>query len=387
MSFVANYKKHKETWEYICNEHNGTSLLVARWQYLLDLSFKYGRDKLKVAFQDPDTGKWTKWKAFPGTTDMLFHPGRNYCLLPAIDVHRSVFDNEIVVESDYSTYEENYEASRLIGEIIERKGFKPLYYFSGNKSIHIHVFIDWRFLESLDVGQKKDIKKAYGGSVDRLKRDFIKWLRAKMITCWDTEAREFDKNLIRASHLIRCELSKNKKGYKTFLGYTYKDLSFVPIICNEANQIYPKLGKIVMGSPVSMEWLIDEFLVQRSARESLRKSVGSTKKLSTFLENKELRDCVKIIMSDEFKATGDGKKRGMFILINELKRVFGKAVARTMVYDWNNKMGEPIQFSDIELRLERNEDYTLPCNYIHEFLESVGIEASKKCKCKLYKLA
>ncbi|KKN04168.1 hypothetical protein LCGC14_1100060, partial [marine sediment metagenome] len=38
-----------------------------------------------------------------------------------------------------------------------------------------------------------------------MQKEFIEWLRTKMISCWDLNLRKFDTDLIRATHLIRCE--------------------------------------------------------------------------------------------------------------------------------------------------------------------------------------
>lgn len=373
MPFVASHNVNKKLYEYIVGAPN-KSIMTTRWSYLQPLAAKYGDDKLKVAFQDNITGAWSKWSPFPGIPGMLLNKSS---LMPAIDVHRSVFENEIVIESDYPTYEENCEASRIIGTILERKGFVPHYYFSGNKSIHIHVFIDWKAILGTQAMMRESIKPHF-------KRDFIRWLRALMIRCWDTGVRNFDEDLIRATHLIRCELSKNKRGFKTFLGYTYKDLAPVPIICNEDNGIYPRLAEMRLSSPNQAYQLVEEFLTYDSALERKKRSKRKIRALSRFIKKKpeELRGCIKIIMSDEFKKAGDGTQRGMFILANELKRVFGKEQAEIILHDWNQRMGNPVSESDMRYRIKMK-NYTLTCDYIHSFLKGVGIDASEKCKDKL----
>ncbi len=101
-------------------------------------------------------------------------------------------------------------------------------------------------------------------------------------------------------------------------------------------------------------------------------------------KQESLRDCVKIIMSDEFKLAGDGTSRGMFILVNELKRIFGNETALTIINDWNAKMGNPISQNDIMYRMKLK-NYSLNCDYIHNFLEGIGIDMDKKCKGKVFK--
>lgn len=392
MSFVADYQENPKLWEYISGDiYKRTwpgSIAVDRWYYIQPLALKYG-DKFKLAFRDPSTGAWTRWLPFPHLLwEKKFDAEGKLTgghIAPAVDVHRSVLENEIVIESDYPTYEENFEASKIIGTILENKGFIPHYYYSGNKSVHIHVFIDWEFKRNLTYDQRTVLDRKFKEE-DKFKRAFIEWLRSKMISCWDTRIRKFDQDLIRATHLIRAELSRNKQGFKTFLGYSHKDMSFVPIVCNELNEIYPKLGEVKTSPATSLGKLVDEFLMHLEAIARKRKLSRTTKSLTDYTkpQNEVIRGCVKKIMSDEFKIAADGSKRGMFILVNELKRILGKGQARIVVDDWNNRMGNLIPERDIDYRF-RLKNYTLSCAYIHEFLKELGIDVSKKCNGKVYK--
>jgi hypothetical protein len=264
-----------------------------------------------------------------------------------------MMDNEIIIESDYPEYIDNFEAAKIVGRIIESKGFIPHYYYSGNKSIHIHVFLDWDCMFGAD---------------EKLKKEFIIWLRAKMISCWDTNVRKFDKDLIKATHLIRCELSKNKKGYKTFLGYSHNDLSFIPYVCNEENRIYPRLGKIRLSNPHSMNELLDEFFEDKKRTKPTQ--------ISYFNPNDcpgDIREAVRRLMSNDFKEVGDGLGRAMFIILNELRRVVGDEKARVMVNDWNVRMGSKIPQKEIDYRFTKKA-YTLSNQYIKEFMEEIGMK-------------
>lgn len=384
MAFIAEYEQNFETWDYILGDYyKEMSIAVDRYYYLWDMDYE---TPLKIALRDPLSTKWTKWKKFPG---LLFKTNRDRGgwiistgLTAAIDVHRSILSNEIIIESDYQTYEENYDASKIIGKIIEGKGFQPLYYYSGNKSIHIHVFFDWNCLKKLDLIIQDQLRIIFRDSKLRFKRRFMEWLRTKMITCWDTNLKKFDTDLIRGTHLIRCELSKNKQGYKTFLGYTYKDMSFIPYICNERNRIYPKLGKIKLSSPNKIQELIEEFIEEiriKNKREKARKVNEPLSNWGIGNSTDTLRPCVKVILSSDFKKAGDGFQRGMFILLNELKRVLGGSQARIVINEWNARMDFPIKENELEYRMKLK-NYTLPCKYIHDFLKELGIDISQKCK-------
>ena len=362
-SIIATERNSFKLWDYILGDfYKGMSIATDRYYYLWDLNKD---NNLKIALKDSISGEWTKWKLFPG---LLI--GKMSCITAAIDVHRSMMENEIIVESDYPTYEENYLASRIIGNIIEKNGFSPMYYYSGNKSVHIHIFLDFLCIKKLSQVKKKQ---------------FMEWLREKMISCWGTNAKEFDRDLIRPTHLIRCELSRNKIGFKTFLGYSYKDVSPIPCVCHENNRIYPKLGKMRLSSPKDMEKLIGEFehYLKSKKNAAIVKKSNSSFRYNDNISS-EVRECVKAILDDDFKDAGDGFKRGMFILVNELKRVYGDTKARDVINDWNNRMGNPIKEQEIDYRI-KSKDYTLTCKYIHNFLKGVGIEVDEKCKRKVFK--
>ncbi len=389
MAFIANDEQEFETWDYILGDfYAGMSIATDRYSYLQEFNWK---NPLKIALRDPSNDYWTKWVEFPG---LLWESkpdgfgGTKYSrLTAAIDVHRSILKNEIIIESDYPTYEENYIAAKLVGQLIESKGFEPLYYYSGNKSIHVHIFFDWNCLKKLDPIIQDQLRIIFRDSKLRFKRKFMEWLRAKMISCWDTNAKKFDTDLIKGTHLIRCELSKNKLGYKTFLGYSYKDMSSIPYICNEQNRIYPKLGTIKLSSPDKIQELLEEFIEEiklKTKREKIMKKNKTLREWGVKESPEGIRECVKAILSNDFKKVGDGYKRGMFILLNELRRVLGDAQAKIMINDWNSRMDFPVKEKEIEYRF-KTKNYSLTCDYIHKFLEELGIDVLEKCKDKVYK--
>lgn len=374
------------------NGKYGLSISCNRYYYLEELNEKCGN--LKVACRDITNNGWSRWNTFPGLlwqTTQINRWATSSKMSAAIDVHRSVLPNEIVIESDYPTYEENYDASKIIGAILEHKGFSPHYYYSGNKSIHIHVFLDWNVLHAVYWDEFENTPKKIGSLIEtdikNFQKKFMDWLRKKMISCWDMKAREFDEELVRASHLIRAELSKNKKGFKTFLGYSHKDMSFIPYICNESNMIYPRLGKIRLSNPSCMKELLEEFQESRVVESKIERIKKKNKPLSRWIgtsEKKQLRLCIKAILSDDFSKVNDGFKRGMFFLVNELRDVFGDETAKIMANDWNKRIGNKVPKSEIDYRF-KIKHYTISCERIHKFLKEIGIEIEEKCNRKVYK--
>lgn len=403
MPFVANQLQHFELWDYILGDpYQGLSLALDRYFYLEEINYE---QTIKLALMDASTEKWYKRVEFPGplweSREDSFGGLKYSRLTAAVDVHRNMLDNEIIIESDYmceecqklkkekkdpvpgcpDCYELNYEAAKVIGPILEKIGFKPHYYYSGNKSIHIHIFFDWNCLSELDISIQDQLRIIFKDSKLRFKKRFMKWLRTRMINCWDTHAKEFDKELIVATHFIRCELSKNKAGFKTFLGYSHKDMSFIPYICNEKNKIYPKIGRIIPSSPKNIQKLMEDFLEEiriKTKMEKIKKRNRSLGDWGLGTNSGGLKSCVKAILHEDFKKSGDGFKRGMFILLNELRRAFGDDQAKILIHDWNARMGFPVENKEIEYRF-KSKNYSLSCNYIHKFLKECGIEVPKKC--------
>ena len=356
------------------------SIWVNRFYHLLKLS-NLNKSTLKLSVRDITTNHWTKWE------DLYKCHWSDDLLRGAYDLHREVLYNEVVIESDYPDYVDNYDATRIIGAILEKKGFIPHYYYSGSKSIHCHVYLDFAQLGKVDQILQNMIMQKYKTG-NRFRKEFIEFVRGLMIRCWDTGIREFDEQLIHSSHLIRAEQSKNKRGYKTFLGYTYKDLSFVPKICNEVNRIYPVIGKIKISTDYDAQNLVEEFwnsIVIKDKKNKVKRRESALSRWSNPDAKEQLRYCVGFILSDKFKTANDGYKRAMFILINELKRFNNTEDTIAQLYDWNHRMNYPLTNEMINYHM-KSKEYNLSCNYIHTFLETLGFnDVAALCKGKVYK--
>lgn len=362
---------------------------------LQNLAEKFKKD-LKITMMDPDTKAWSSkgWKTWYTSINK-----RGYSIdevYNALDIHRSILPNEIVIESDYlckscmnikkmklntikgcmDCYGLNWKASKPIGGILENKGFIPHYYYSGSKSIHIHVYFDFTSLLSMDLFLQKKIIHKFKYRTMFIKK-FMGWLRNHMINSFSMKLYNYDEQLAKGTHLIRSEMSRNKIGYKTFMGYTYKDMSFIPYICNEKNRIYPKIGDIHLSRPKDITGLIEEFLFSLDKNHRKNKVKQKEKSLMNYLSPKQKKESmskyVEFILSDKFKQVNDGFQRAMFILANELKINHDIGVAKVILKDWNKRMGYPIKEEDIEYRISQSKEYILSEKYIKEFLNSINI--------------
>jgi len=356
--------------------HKEISISESRLSHLVAMARKSYSYQFKIALRNQEKDIWTKWKPLNSADREKYIS--NYALEMAYEVHRSMLENEIIVESDFSTYKENLEVTKYLGKILEQKGFTPHYYFSGSKSIHIHLFLDYdKFVElSPELVEKINFRF---NTKELFFQEFIQWIRKEIITVWGTKPNWFDKGLINSTHLIRSEMSLNKKGFKTFLGYKENKLPFEPPICNVQTREYPEIATyeepfvpseikypVIESNPHNLEELIEVFLIVYESKLSQKKNSRNFVR-----DPSKIRKEVEFMLSDKFKTLDDGYKRSMFIIINELKNKYSHEQIEEIMVDWNIRMGEPIKENEIKYRI-KNKRYTISTKYIKEFLSNLG---------------
>ena len=356
----------RQDWEYI-NRDNDNSIVANRFRNFMDLGFLEGK-KLTLSFKGKEKGSFTKWKSYHETDDEQ--------IKLAWDIHRSVCQCEIVAESDYPSYEENVAAARILGSILEKKGFTPLYWFSGNRSVHIHVFFDFKCLAQADSKLQEKVVSLLTKGFFMSK--FMKFLRRKIITCWDTKVRKFDEAFINAKHLIRAELSRNGLGFKTFLGNSYTQLPEVVPVHNEVNGILPRNQTLIYSSPGKevVNELLGEFVREEEAKAEKRGKIQRNASLQSWFNPnfdnvKGLKPCIKRIL--EANTMLDGTQRSAFWLCNELKKEMSSAEVVQEVVMWCNRVGADIDVKEIEYRVNKENIYKLGCNNIKSVLEDSGL--------------
>ena len=366
MCLNATAAEDYRSWNYLIgNFHTGRSIALERTEWLRELSWQTGGE-LKLALKDPIDGGWTKHAEYHKIT---------FNISTAYDIHRSILANEAVTETDLPTYEENASAMHALGSIIENKGFVPHYYYSGNKSIHCSTYLDWTVLFDMDkYVQNLVIEKHTSPNV--FKKKFMEWLRGMLTSCWGTKALVGDEQLIAGSHLIRAELSRNEFGYKTFLGHTHRDIPPFPIVCNEENGLLPDLGAMILSRPPQIQEIVEEYLASLDKKAVKAKAKRKERALDFFLhgpvDDTKLKGCVQFLLSDEFCKLGDGYRRAMFFLANDVKRAQG-ANGVSVLLEWNQRCGSPLKEQDIMYIFAREKTYELSHAQIHDFLETLGI--------------
>ena len=120
--------------------------------------------------------------------------------------HRSILKNELILEIDNDNWETVRDGTRKIIEVLEKWGARDCYYlsFSGNRSIHVHVFFD---LSSIEF---EDKTTRILENVDRteIQREIKSYIMRQIQYASDTI---IDLNLS-SKHLIRLEGSMNEKS-------------------------------------------------------------------------------------------------------------------------------------------------------------------------------
>ena len=361
-------EKSPHLYQYIVG-NNEMSIAESRWNYLFELALK--NPEMKIALQNPVTSIWTKWQKFHDFDQELIYLG--------YDLHRFLLENEVVIESDYEDYSKNREASQYIGKMLQDKGLIPHYYYSGSKSIHIHIFLDFKRLLELPQELQTTILEKFLNR-DKFIQSFKFWIRELMIDCWGLKTYIFDKALIKDTHLVRAELSKNKLGYKTFLGYDWNSIPLQPRICNAHTMEYPEIAvfnpsdskiehEIKLSFPTNPEDLIREFLSDYD--EILRQQNMRSKNRREFVLT-DIRQQVKFLMRPELKDKEDGFKRAMFVIANELKNIYTKEEAFAILSKWNDEMGCPFRDIDLRYRINQDTQYKITNKYIEDLIYEIG---------------
>lgn len=73
--------------------------------------------------------------------------------------YRTILSNEIILESD-KTKEENQKLMNQITKKLKQKNISYKTYFSGNKSIHCHIFFD-KTLSNIQKEQREEAKRKW----------------------------------------------------------------------------------------------------------------------------------------------------------------------------------------------------------------------------------
>ena len=358
---IATAQTDFASWDYMEGDyHKRNNISWKRQSHLQELMMD-SFIPIKFSLKDPVTNKWTKWETY---IEDMEH---------GYDVHRSILYNEIVVECDYPDYEKNVKATRKIGAVLEGKGWNPTYYYSGNKSIHLHLFLDPGALKAI-TGKVSIAIRNYYVTKKTFWKEFMEYYRASIISGWGMMTEEFDQQLIKCSHLIRTALSRNKIGYKTYIGDTYKQVSMIPFICNEKNGLYPKIGEIVFSKPTDINIVAKKFLIMLNSKNKKKLIKSKEFTLADFTKKVGFESEMLCLVESALKLKiSDGRKRLLFIMANELKKAYSVDKVEQLLNEWNDLQDESLRQVHLTYALNRSEDYSLTKSYLVELLTEIGI--------------
>jgi len=240
--------------------------------------------------------------------------------------HRSILQNEVVIEFDDDDMITNKKYADIVARRLQADGFHTAKWWSGNKSTHLHFFINPMKAHNIPL-LKNTIMRHYGKGLPLP-----------------------DLRLCANNHLIRAEY-----GIHEGTGKKKKLISI--------SGKYPKVNKIS-----KVIW--DKYII--AARTVMRRRVSTdVNKIS------ELPGFKYILTSHEFKEAEDGRERALFLLIHTLKGQYEgrKAEFARYLIDWYKYSGGfKLTSQQIENKLNYHwkKNYTLGETFLNELLESIG---------------
>ncbi|MEM4067977.1 MAG: hypothetical protein QXV17_14075 [Candidatus Micrarchaeaceae archaeon] len=120
---------------------------------------------------------------------------------------RSILKNELVLEIDNDDWTVVRDGTRRILELLNKWGARDCYYlsYSGNRSVHIHLFFDLSPVKISD----DTLKVLEGVDKDEIRKEVKAYIMRQVSLATDTS---IDLNLSSVRHLIRLEGSVNPKS-------------------------------------------------------------------------------------------------------------------------------------------------------------------------------
>jgi len=243
--------------------------------------------------------------------------------------HRSLLNNEIVIEYDNDSKATNIKYTNEVIKRLERDNIHYSKWDSGNKSIHLHFFVDITGIKNLNLF-KKTIMRYYTDDIAVP-----------------------DMRLSTENHLIICEYGVHEKtGVIKSLLYAHKD--------------YPQISRLPQA-------VYDRYIHSQKISISVR-----TNNYVAGLENHKAFQF--ILQSDKFRLADDGRERALFMLIHILKNnkfKDNKEGLTKFLQEWYRYSGG-YKITDEQIKCKVNyhwkRDYMIGINYLRELLESIGKE-------------
>jgi len=298
-------------------------------------------------------------------------------ILNAYTIHRTLLVNEIVLDFDHKDYSWNVFYFRQVHEILGEEGYIPYIYFSGNKGLHVHYYLDYSILaEKLDMKLQIRIVNHFANKSTFEKR-LTRFIAKKYERLFSQNY--VDTSLTHTNHTIRSEGSLNKKGFKTFLGNDPTKIPSLPPIFHIENERYPKFpfhhycysdSKIKHSVPKNIVKLCEEFVTT--------KRIGITPEKSKSLfdyfpkQNNDTgvkKNCLEFFESKDYSNINDCRKRVLFVLASHYK---DNPNQLNILRRWNASVLDGYLRDDLIFRTLKSTTGNVSCNYIKHILGMIG---------------
>jgi hypothetical protein len=311
-----------------------------------------------------------------------------------IDALRKGWD--LIVDIDCPHFDYSTLAAETILEALEVEGVEPQIKFSGNRGWHIAI----PFEAFPDHVGKKKTKDMYGEASEAILlylRNIINkqlWVKikekegdlrkvveriGKKPTSEDiSKYIGLDLALGKPRHLIRAPYSLHEKTGLVSITINPKDLKKFdrdwakPENIKEVNDSFLNPEKVVRGS--ALELLGSARIAQRQ-RELEKSSTGEITQI-TEIEGKvhenKFPPCMKLILD----GVTDGRKRGLFAILNFLKCCnWSWQEIELKIKEWNNKNAEPLKEGYIisQLNWHRRNPKKVPPSNCKEYYQEIGV--------------
>jgi hypothetical protein len=275
------------------------------------------QDEILLCYRDSEESSWADRCMFLGEN---YNPNKAYN-------HRSIIANEVVIEFDEKDASKNKALAEAVCSKLDKDNIVYSSWISGNKSVHVHVFFDFK-----EAKHQATLKRA-------------------IMNHYTDGIGEPDFRLCADNHLIRAEYGVHER--------TGKQKS--PIYCARE---YPKLNRIAPA-------IWDRYNAVMASRVK-RELSGQVTDLSQYTGYKY------VLTAHEFRATDDGRERAMFMLIHTCKRNYKtKEELFTFIWDWYRycsgyKMSERDVWHKVTYHWDK--EYTITTQYLNDLLRSIGRE-------------
>ncbi len=240
--------------------------------------------------------------------------------------HRSILDDEIVIEFDEGEWRDNLKLAKTVASRLKEDGIPYTMWHSGNKSYHVHFFIDPQLAKDVPT-LKKCVMRYYS-------RD---------LPLPDLQLAA-PRHLVRAEHGIHEKTGKQKRMID----------SFGP---------YPQ--RMSIPDPIWMNYSAE---VRRRLTSSRARNAGSLK---------DHPGVKYLLTSHEFREAQDGRERALFLLIHVLKpTALSKEALVAELQTWyrysSTKPGLSPREIERKVLYHWTRTYHIGFRQIDEFLESIG---------------